>query len=93
MNSCVIGTIELADQPIESLAPDHAPDATLPARIRRALEPTASLVPDHNADDLAPYIDDMIEADLSEIRRQLRYELCQIMRACEILGRKRPTAK
>ena len=85
MNSCVIGTIELADQPIESLAPDYAAVATLPERIRRAIDPPGdrSTTGDHS-----PLVDEVIDADLSEIRRQLRYELCQIMRACEILGRK-----
>ena len=85
MNSCVIGTIELADQPIESLAPDHAPVATLPERIRQVIDPHAGR---STTNDLSPLVEDVIDANLAEIRRQLRYELCQIMRACEILGRK-----
>ncbi len=85
MNSCVIGTIELADQPIESLAPDHTPVARLSARIR----PSTSLA----AGGLMPLINEVIEADLSKIRRQLRYELCQMMRALEMLGHTRQTPK
>jgi len=85
MNSCVIGTIELADQPIESLAPDNTSVATLPERIRHAIDPAT----DRGATaDHLPFVDEVIDADLPEIRRQLRYELTQIMRACEILGRK-----
>ena len=78
MNSSVIGTIELADQPIESLAPQSA--ATLPARIRQAYSQNAAHA------DLAIVTDEVIEADLQELRVELRREVAEIMRLAEVLG-------
>ena len=75
MNSSVIGTIELADQPIESLAPSCA--VTLPERIRKAYAVGA---PDA---ELAIVTEEVIDANLTLIRNQLSGELCQIMQAID----------
>jgi hypothetical protein len=78
MNSSVIGTIELADQPIESLAPQ--PTSSLPARIRKAFGQ------DSPEGEYAIVTDEVLHADVNLIRSQLRHELTEIMRAVEVLG-------
>jgi hypothetical protein len=72
MNSSVIGTIELADQSIETLAPSST--EALPARIRRAFCKN-----EHHAE-LCVVAEEVIEADLALISSQLRRELADIMR-------------
>ncbi|MCG8584907.1 MAG: hypothetical protein MI757_09370 [Pirellulales bacterium] len=80
MNSTVIGTIELASQPVESLAP--VAESQLPDRIRKAYRENAPHA------ELAIVTDEIIEADVAQIRNDLRRELAEIMRAVDALGRR-----
>ena len=66
MNSTVIGTIELADRPVDALASASRPT-------RRSSDRFAVATPVGN--------DETIEADLAQIRRQLLIELNEFMEA------------
>lgn len=80
MNSSVIGTIELSDKSIESILP--ASIEPLPARIREAYSKNAA------GADFAIVTEEVIDADVAKIRRELCQELTEIMRAVDALGRR-----